>query len=438
MFDILKGTSLYRLEVDRGMTNFRFIHAADLHLDSPFKGIGGRVPESVFRRLRDSTFAAFDRLVRLCIDESIDFLCIAGDVFDLADRSLRAQTHFQKRMRELDRHGIQVYVIHGNHDPADGGKVPLDWPDNVHFFSADKVESVPFVKGGREVARLYGRSYPTAKFTERIVEDYPRDPNVPFAIGLLHTNLDGDPSHDNYAPCSKKQLLGKGFDYWALGHIHQAAVLSEREPCIVYAGNTQGRSVKETGPKGCYLVDVRDGTVDRVDFRETDDVRWHEIDLDLTGIGEVQNVLDRIQEALERIADRSQKRAAVVRLNLTGVTPVHQQMHPVDRLLELLEPYLDDFVQRENWLFVESVRLHTQPFISRETLLEGEGFLSDYLRLIEQVKNSPAEVAAMQEEVLHAVYGHREGRKYLEQLSEEEVKQLLDEVQDMAVRMFSR
>lgn len=420
------------------MPDFRFIHAADVHLDSPFKGIGGRAPESVFRRLRDSTFTAFDRLVQLCIDECVDFLCIAGDVFDLADRSLRAQTHFQKRMRELDQHGIRVYVIHGNHDPADGGKAPLMWPDNVHFFSSEEVEAVPFVKQGREVARLYGRSYPTAKFTKRIVDDYRREADAPFSIGLLHTNIDGDPSHDNYAPCTKKDLLEKGYDYWALGHIHQSRILHEREPSIVYAGNTQGRSVRELGPKGCYLVDVKDGVVQRLTFYETADVRWHLIELDLTGEDDIQYVLDQVQEALQQTAEMAPHQAAVVRINLTGVTRVHQQLKPVDHFLELLEPYLEEFLQTENWVFVESVRVHTQPYISRETLLEAQGFLSDYLHLVEEIKTSPEQLVTVQEEVLSAVYGHREGRKYLERLTEEELQELLDEVGDLAIRLFSR
>lgn len=421
------------------MTSFRFVHAADLHLDSPFIGIGGRVPESVLRRLRDSTFTAFDRLVRLCIDEQVDFLCIAGDVFDLADRSLRAQSYFQKRMRELAQHGIRVYVIHGNHDPADGGIAPLDWPDNVHFFSAQTVEAVPFVKEGRELARIYGRSYPTAKFMKPVVNDYHRESDVPFAIGLLHTNLDGgDPSHDNYAPCAKKDLLNKGFDYWALGHIHQSKVINEREPCIVYAGNTQGRSVKECGAKGCYLVEVHDGEVTAVTFYETDDVRWHEIELNVTGVETLQHVLDRIQQVLQRIADSSERHASIVRLNVSGVTSVHEQLKPVANVWELLEPYLEDLLQMDHWVLLESIRIQTQPLISRETLLAGEGFLSDYLRLIEDVAAQPEQLDAIKAEVLAEVFTHREARKYLDELTNDDVRELLNEVQDMTIRMFNK
>lgn len=420
------------------MADFRFIHTADLHLDSPFRGISGRAPESVFRRLRDSTLTAFDRVVRLCIDESVDFICIAGDVFDLAERSLRAQTHFQKRLIELDQVGVQVYVIHGNHDPADGEIMPLQWPDNVHFFSSAQVESVPFMRDGREVARIYGRSYPTAKFTERIVQHYRRDQGVPFAIGLLHTNLGGDPSHDNYAPCSKNELLARDFDYWALGHIHQAAVIQEGEPWIVYAGNTQGRSVKESGAKGCYLVDVKDDKVTSLTFHETDDVRWHDIELDMTGTEEVQHVLDRIQESLEDIVTASAGRASVVRLHLTGMTVVHDALKPVDHVMELLAPYLDEWLLREDWLFVESLRIRTRPLISRETLLEGEGFLADYIRLVEEVGAQPDQLTALKKDVLSDVFSHRQARKHLQQLTDEQVRELLDEAADLAIRMFHK
>lgn len=418
------------------MTHFRFIHAADLHLDSPFKGIGRDMPESVYRRLRDSTFTAFDCLVQHAIRECVDFVCVAGDVFDLADRSLRAQTHFQKRMRELAEHRIAAYVIHGNHDPADGGKVPLDYPDNVHFFSADEVESIPYIKDGRELARIYGRSYPTAKVSENIAEDYVRDAEAPFAIGLLHTNVDGNPSHDNYAPCTKRELLDKRFDYWALGHIHRAQVLHDEAPFIVYSGNTQGRSVRETGAKGCYLVDVRDGHIESIDFLETDDVRWYDEAVDVTGAEKVQDVLNRVEDVLQHIADQSHERAAVVRMRLTGRVPVHDQLKPVGRLMELLAPYLEEFAHRTHWVFVESIRVQTQPFISRESLREGEGFLSDYLRLISEIRSDPAQLTVMREEVLNTLYGHREGRKYLTALSDEELEELLDEVEDMAIRLF--
>ncbi|WP_054950449.1 metallophosphoesterase family protein [Numidum massiliense] len=418
------------------MTSFRFIHAADLHLDSPCKGIGQRLPEMARRRLQEATFTACERLVQLCIEERVDFLCIAGDVYDLADRSLRAQTFFQKKMRELAAHGIHVYVCHGNHDPADGGQIPLTWPDNVHFFSTEEVEAVPFIKGGREVARVYGRSYPTAKFTERIVQDYVREPDVPFAIGVLHTNLDGDQAHDNYAPSTRHELFAQGFDYWALGHIHKRAVVHAGDPYIVYAGNTQGRSVKESGAKGCTLVDVSDGHIDRVAFCATDDVRMFSPEVDLTDVNDMQQGIDLILESLQKSARCAEGRAAVVRLYLTGRTDLHSALKPADSLLELLDPYLEDFMLQEDWLCVESVVVRTQPVISRETLLSEDSFLGDFLRLVEQAESSAEQLESLKKDVLNDVFMHREARKHLEQLTEDETKRLLQEAKDLTLQLF--
>lgn len=394
------------------------------------------MPQHIYRRIKESTFRSFDALVQLCIDRRADFLCIAGDVFDLADRSLRAQTYFQKGLRHLEDHGIQVYVIHGNHDPEDGGKASLIWPGNTTFFSAQQVESAPFVKDGQEVARIYGRSYPTAKFTRNIVDEYQRDPGVPFAIGLLHTNLDGDPNHDNYAPCTRLQLKENNFDYWALGHIHQPAVIEEREPAIVYAGNIQGRSVKESGPRGCYMVNVKNGEIENITFQETDDVRWYHEELDLTGTERIQHVFDRIQDQLQELADRSGNRPSIVRLELTGMTPLHTQLTPVDDFLEGLQPCIEDLVNQENWVWLESVRIRTRPEVSREELLEGRGFAADFLKEIERIRSNQEELSILREEILRDLFGHRDGKKHLSPLSEDDMQQLLQEVEDMAVRLF--
>ncbi len=420
------------------MTHFRFIHAADLHLDSPFKGIGGRtgMPQHIYRRIKESTFRAFDALIQLCIDRRADFLCISGDVFDLADRSLRAQTYFQKGLKRLDDHGIRVYVIHGNHDPEDGGKASLTWPENTTFFSSQQVESASFVKEGEEVARIYGRSYPTAKFTQNIVEEYQRDPDVSFAVGLLHTNLDGDPNHDNYAPCTRVQLKQQNFDYWALGHIHQPSVIEEREPAIVYAGNIQGRSVKETGARGCYLVDVKNGEIESIMFQETDDVRWYHEELDLTGTERIQQVFDHVRDYLQDLADRSGNRPSIVRMELTGMTPVHSQLTPVDDFLEGLDPYIEELVNQENWVWLESIRIRTRPEVSREELLAGRGFAADFLKEVERIRSNPEEVSKIREEILRDLYGHRDGKKHLPPLSQEDIFELMQEVEDMALRLF--
>jgi DNA repair protein SbcD/Mre11 len=232
------------------MKAFRFMHAADLHLDSPFAGMAA-LPQGIRESLRQSTFLALTHMVQLAIQQKVDFVLISGDVYDLSDRSLRAQIRFQKAMQRLSASGIAVYIVHGNHDPEDGLSAKLNWPAGVHFFSTQEVEVLPVVVENKgEIARIYGISYATAAVTEnlvrRISEKHASMKNIinlghasdaglaehaegsignlklnsSFKIGLVHTNVDGDKGHANYAPCSMQDLLGAGMDYWALGHVH--------------------------------------------------------------------------------------------------------------------------------------------------------------------------------------------------------------------------
>lgn len=420
------------------MSRFRFIHAADLHLDSPFHGIGERMPERVRRQIKESTFRAFDRLIKLCIDQQADFLCIAGDVYDLADRSLRAQAHFQRGLRILQQHGINAYVIHGNHDPANGKAASLEWPGNVHVFSPHRVESVAHYIEGKEVARIYGRSYPDAKFSERIIADYRREADSPFAIGLLHTNLDGNVAHDNYAPCTRRELEEKGFDYWALGHIHQGEIIRQREPAIVYSGNIQGRHAKETGAKGCYLVEVDGGQISNVSFLETDDVRWLAGEVDVTGAETMQQVIDRTEEMLATLKEEAGNRPVITRLALTGTTIMHARLKPPDELREWLESFLqEELTEDEQWLWVESLKVNTRPFASLESLKEGKGFLADFLRISEQLCNHPSELTEIRDNLLRPLFiTHKEGKKHLASLTDAELLALIGEAEDLALQLF--
>ncbi|MFD1907907.1 exonuclease SbcCD subunit D [Paenibacillus rhizoplanae] len=185
-------------------------------------------------------------------------MVISGDVYDVSDASLQGQLRFREALEELGRHGIQVFLIHGNHDPLDGPRLSSAPPAHVTVFGGSEPERVTVRRreDGREVAVVSGISYPTSKVTENTALRFSRQPGSSlFHIALLHGNVDGDLQHETYSPCTRKDLIGRGYDYWALGHIHKRSILHEHPP-IVYPGNIQGRSIKETGPKGCYTVDV--------------------------------------------------------------------------------------------------------------------------------------------------------------------------------------
>ncbi|MCL6634993.1 MAG: DNA repair exonuclease [Peptococcaceae bacterium] len=262
---------------------FCFVHAADLHLDSQFKGFGevirgvGRIPEGVLRRLRNSTFEAFERILDLCIERKADFLLLAGDVYDAADRSLRAQIRFRDGLARLADAGIPAFVVHGNHDHCSGWRAGLEYPETVHVFSHREVEARPLIRKGREIARIYGISYPGPVVLEDYASRFVRDGGAPFAIALLHCNVGGMPGHENYAPCQLNTLFNRGFDYWALGHVHNRTVLNPAAPCVAYPGCPQGRHPREGGERGCFIVNVSGNGELSLEFVPVGTVRWEAV-----------------------------------------------------------------------------------------------------------------------------------------------------------------
>ena len=220
------------------MASFRFLHAADIHLDSPLKGLAGQEGNAGVR-VRTATREALDQLVGLAIEEKVDFLIIAGDLYDGDWRDYKTGLFFVGQIGRLNNADIPVYLLYGNHDAESQITKRLELPDNMHVFDARKPETFSIVD--LNVA-LHGQSFWQRTVTDNLVLDYPTPVSGAFNIGVLHTGLGGMGGHANYAPCSLNDLVNKGYDYWALGHVHQAATLHER-PHIVYSGNLQGRHV---------------------------------------------------------------------------------------------------------------------------------------------------------------------------------------------------
>lgn len=387
------------------MMTFRFIHAADLHLDSPFRGMQG-LPQTIRERVRESTFAALDKLVKLAIHERVDFVVISGDVYDLADRSLRAQIRFQKAMEALSGQGIQVFVIHGNHDPLDGRAAKLHWPSSVHIFGTRDYEPVAVDLQDRGVvAHVHGFSYGVAAVTENLATRYVIQDKSVYNIALLHTNVDGDASHDNYAPCRLQELVSSGFDYWALGHIHTRQILSE-QPYVVYSGNLQGRSVKETGPKGCYIVnvDVSGGT--SLSFHALDDVRWLNETVSIDGLETEQDLKDRLEGVAEQARESAGGRAVIVRLRLEGRGVAHGWLRRGNFLRDLLAELRDSETDRPDFVWIESAQDATGPVIDRDALLQQQSFLGDLLRLSDFMEENEAELEAFAAAALEPLHGH--------------------------------
>ncbi|MEC0229226.1 metallophosphoesterase family protein [Paenibacillus alba] len=384
------------------MKRLRFMHAADLHLDSPFKGMSA-LPERVRERTRESTFESLKELVGLAIQEQVDFVLISGDVYDLSDRSLRAQIRFQKALEQLAGQGIPTYIIHGNHDPEDGRAAKLVWPAGVHFFACDQVQTMTVEKADRGViAQIHGISYRTAAVTDNLALHFKAGQADVCQIGLLHTNVDGDPGHDNYAPCSKQDLLAAGMHYWALGHVHTRSVLQE-QPAIVYPGNLQGRSIRETGPRGCYIVEMSEGGRAELTFHALDRVRWFQERLSIAGIQTEQELKDRLGERLERVRSEADGRDAVVRLVLEGRGASHGLLRKGRALQELTAELRLDEEERSRFVWVESIEDRTASELDLAVMLQEKSFLGDLLRYSAALRADSAGLEGFAREALSAL-----------------------------------
>lgn len=272
----------------------QFLHAADIHLDSPLLGLSnyeGMPSEEIRRATRD----AFDKLVSLAIERKVDFLLVAGDLYDGDWRDARTGMFFVSRMSRLREHGIPVFLVHGNHDAASQITRSLPLPDNVHVFGNRKASTERI--DALQVA-IHGQSYAHQRNEDNLAAAYPARVSGCFNIGLLHTSLGGYSEHASYAPCSLDDLRARQYDYWALGHVHAAQLVSTG-PHVVFPGNTQGRSIRETGEKGCYLVTVGDNlSISSCDFVPLDVFRWRLLEVKLSGISEKPQLLDSVESVL--------------------------------------------------------------------------------------------------------------------------------------------
>jgi len=303
------------------MVNFRFIHAADLHLDSPLIGLAKK-SEDYAARLDDASRRAFDNLVALAIEEDCRLIVIAGDIFDGQWRDYRTGLFFVDRMRRLRQAGIRVVIIAGNHDAENRFANRLEYSDNVKLMSQRHPESLLIEELG---VAVHGRSFPQRDIVDNIAIEYPSPVPGRFNIGLLHTACGGSEGHASYAPCALAQLVNHGYQYWALGHIHKRQELA-KAPYIVYPGNLQGRSVRETGPKGATLVEVIDGDVARIVHCPLDVVRWIVEDVTVAGIETREALLPAVRERVELAYASCDGRALAMRLRVVGSTHLHAEL----------------------------------------------------------------------------------------------------------------
>ena len=390
------------------MQKVRFVHASDLHLDASFGGVDA-TDDTVAGAFSRSTIEALDRVVALCIEREVDFLVIAGDLFNSADRSLRGELAFQRAMRRLAEKGIAAFVVQGNHDPADGWSAGLELPDSVVVFSAGEVERRPFMRDGEVVCAVYGRSFPSRQVTENLARDFQRHRDDPLAVAVLHTNVGQLSAWDNYAPCSVEDLRAAGMDYWALGHIHVPGRISDN-PVAVYSGSTQGLNPTEQGPRGCYVVDL-DGDGAREEFVETASIRWKSVEIEATGLEDLDGLRSAVSVTCDAAREDSGGCSLVLRLELTGRSPLHSDLGRPGVLSDLVTDLREEQLGIEPWIWIDRLRDRTRPTIDLEAVAGEEGLRGDLVRLAAEWQEDEAGANEMMEEILAPLLGQLPGTR---------------------------
>jgi DNA repair protein SbcD/Mre11 len=362
---------------------FRFVHAADLHLDTPF-AMMGRVAPAIAERLRDASLEAFDALVRMAIDREAAFAIFAGDIYDRADRGVRAQLRFLRGVEKLGERGIRVFVAHGNHDPLDGWSVGARLPDNLVVFGSDEVETHTVMNGGEPLAQLYGISYGRRDVTENLALRFRRGDGTGLHIGVLHCNAGSQPEYASYSPCSIADLNRAGMDYWALGHIHQYGLLAERRPCIVYPGSLQAGKSNEIGPRGAVLVEVAEGAVERVDFVPLDCVRFARAALDISGGVDLPD----LRKAILNCAT-GEGLDQVLIITLSGRGPLHGDLRRRGTVDDLLRDVRDELGIASPFVWIDRIVDQTRPELDREAIRSRGDFSAELMRLVDGLRADP-------------------------------------------------
>lgn len=368
----------------------RFLHAADIHLDSPLTGLS-RYEGAPVEEVRSATRRALERLVDEAVEREVPLVLIAGDAFEGDWKDFQTGLFFAAQMSRLDRAGIAVVMIRGNHDATHVMTRSLPLPANVRVLSSDAPESVDFPELGLVV---HGQSYATRDVRENLVPDYPEPVPGRFNIGILHTAVSGHHgSAPSYAPCSLEELVAKGYQYWALGHVHRYAELSE-DPAVVYAGCVQGRHAREPGPKGCVLVET-DGTgAVQTEFLPLAVMRWEHVRVDATDAADRLEVGARFGAALRRALAEAGNLPLAVRVLVEGRTPAHAKLAAEpERLVNELRALAEDVSAGRAW--VEKVQMHTASPVDYAALRESDTPQGDLLRALDGLAADPGELGEL-------------------------------------------
>ena len=331
---------------------FRFVHTADIHLDSPLRSLALRNP-ALAELVGNATRQALVAIVDLCLAEQVDALLIAGDLYDGDQTSMKTARFLASQMERLHQANIAVYKIRGNHDALSRITRQLILPPSVKIFEG-RAEAVELRHGDLSIA-VHGISFKEAHAPESLLPKFrPPAPDT-VNIGLMHTSLAGASGHDLYAPCSVADLHSAGFDYWALGHIH-TRTQHAGERTVVMPGMPQGRDINEAGEKTVSLVTVRDDKSIVVEERLTGIAQFERVLVDLTGTQTWREAVERIEQGLAEQRERTRGEHLVARLTIEGQTPLSWQLR---RDRDLLQTELEARAEGLHRTWIEKIELAT-------------------------------------------------------------------------------
>ncbi len=421
------------------MFPLRYIHAADLHLDAPFRGLrhkSSNVHPDLPQILQKSTFTALERLVTLCERERPDFLVIAGDIYDEEDQSIKSHLSLRDACLRLQKIKLPIFMVHGNHDPVNSRLKSIQWPENTYIFPAEmEVKGVKSNTHDSIIALVHGISHASNKESRNIVTSFSRvqgEHMQVFQLGLVHCALDCVPPADRYAPCSLADMKNTGLDAFALGHVHERRMVNEN-PFVLYAGNTQGLQINEEGERGCYVVDVKPqgkGKPFAINstFHCLGSVIWKKLTINADNVHQAHELEERIVQGIDELIAQTpmQCEALIVRIILTGHTELDGELRYKNFSADLMER-IQSTLKGHPIVWLKDMCVETLPNINMAELAERDDLLGETMRLGVNLQNDNNSAQNFVQKAVAPLYGYARAKQHLAKLSEDESMALLED-----------
>lgn len=414
------------------MPELRYIHAADLHLDTPFTGISRETGgERLTRILQNATFTALDRLVLLCENHRPHFVLLAGDIYNQENASIKSQLKMRDACRRLHDMGIPVFIAHGNHDPLSSRFQSVRLPENTHIFSAEKPEIFEYKSPDGLRALIHGMSHQHTRESRNLATLFQKQPDTEsFQVAVLHCAVENTPASDRYAPCTLNDLKKTGLDAWALGHVHERRVLCQK-PFIAYSGNTQGLHINETGSRGCFLmraIQGHDSWTCEAEFLPLAPVEWNIHKLNLEGLSSIDELGEQLGVTIEEMLRDADAvvQSHIARFHFTGRTALNdwlRQAQATEDVRELLSP----FASGRPSVWLKDLEIDTHDERDADILLARDDLLGETMRIGRELSEKPEELEKLRQELLAPILSKLPHDHQLLKMDEQRLKRILDQ-----------